>query len=157
MKTHDSVSSVILVFLYCICYCLFSAFETCPFPVLANKRSIYDRYGKEGLTGSNGGRGKHLFLNAPVTLFAWFEHWHEITCTAFLRCDRVHFNIFHRDCQIVHRGMELPVPVINSLPQNNSMLCFKCLCMLEVLPLFVVISAGPITQSHYCTYYTHFS
>lgn len=25
--------------------------------------------------------------------------------------------------------------------------CFKCLCMLEVLPLFVVISAGPITQS----------
>ncbi|CAI5661272.1 unnamed protein product [Oreochromis niloticus] len=34
----------------------------------ANKRSIYDRYGKEGLTGSNGGRGAH-FHNG--------EHFHE--------------------------------------------------------------------------------
>lgn len=150
VKTHDCLFGdpcISVLYLLLFSHSLFSAFETCHFPVLANKRSIYDRYGKEGLTGSNGGRGKRLFLNAPVTLFAWFEHWHEITFTAFLRCDRVHFNIFHGDCQIVHRGMELPVPVINSLPQNNSMLCFKCLCMLEVLPLFVVISAGPITQS----------
>ncbi|XP_029380527.1 dnaJ homolog subfamily B member 6a isoform X2 [Echeneis naucrates] len=34
----------------------------------ANKRSIYDRYGKEGLTGSNGGRGSH-FHNG--------DHFHE--------------------------------------------------------------------------------
>uniref|UniRef100_G3PPQ6 DnaJ heat shock protein family (Hsp40) member B6a n=1 Tax=Gasterosteus aculeatus TaxID=69293 RepID=G3PPQ6_GASAC len=34
----------------------------------ANKRTIYDRYGKEGLTGTNGGRGGH-FHNG--------EHFHE--------------------------------------------------------------------------------
>uniref|UniRef100_A0A3B4X5Z2 DnaJ heat shock protein family (Hsp40) member B6a n=1 Tax=Seriola lalandi dorsalis TaxID=1841481 RepID=A0A3B4X5Z2_SERLL len=34
----------------------------------ANKRSIYDRYGKEGLTGNNGGRGSH-FHNG--------DHFHE--------------------------------------------------------------------------------
>ncbi|XP_022076319.1 dnaJ homolog subfamily B member 6-like isoform X1 [Acanthochromis polyacanthus] len=34
----------------------------------ANKRSIYDHYGKDGLTGSNGGRGNH-FHNG--------EHFHE--------------------------------------------------------------------------------
>lgn len=34
----------------------------------ANKRSIYDRYGKEGLTGNNGGRGGH-FHNG--------DHFHE--------------------------------------------------------------------------------
>lgn len=40
-------AEILLQLLRCILFCFFAA----------NKRTIYDQYGKEGLTGSNRGRG----------------------------------------------------------------------------------------------------
>lgn len=41
--------------------------------VEANKKSIYDRYGKEGLTGSSGGRGEWVTLGRCLrNIWSWY-------------------------------------------------------------------------------------
>lgn len=55
-------SSVVIMFL--VVFPLLFYFENFHFPLPANKRTIYDRYGKEGLTGNNGGRGRRSTLTS---------------------------------------------------------------------------------------------